>query len=240
MPNGGMNVGMNGSMNSGPLLDSIPGWEHLGIPNAGHYLGPTGMPPPHMVGYPGGIPPHPHLMGMGDPSLIASREGELDPYGAPGGLPYGMSIEALHGRMSGGMDDRGMGLYMPPRNPLPPPPGGPNGHMPWQYSATSPQLGQLGSMGSAMGSMGSPSLPLGQPQSPPMGADLRRYPRGNSGVDSVLDPNLLPWGQGGMGGIPDMPYPVSSAYLERMNGLPDGRPPLVGVQCGGPTEFEGY
>jgi pentatricopeptide repeat protein len=230
LPNSGGNGGMNGGLNIGQGMDSIPGWDHLSMPYPGP-LGHPGMPPPHMMGgYPGGIPPHPHLMGGPDPSLLASREGDMDPYGAHGGLPYGMSLEALQGRMSGGIDaDRGMGLYLPPRN-LPPPAGGLNGQFPYYGSASSSQLGHH--QGAPMGA----SLALGQQA--PMGADLRRYPpRGNSGIDPLLDPNLLPWGQGG---IPDMPYPVSSAYLERMNGLPDGRPPLVGVQCGGPTEFEGY
>jgi hypothetical protein len=235
----------------GPAMHDMP-WDHSISP---HYPGPVGMPPPHMAGgYPGGLPPH-HLMGHSDHSLLASRENDLDPYGAHGGLSsqgYAMAMEALqHGRghhMSGGMDqDRSMGLYMPPtRNPHPPTGalekswdlhgtsfGGPGGIMSWQYgSAPSSQLGQLGGHSMA-------------PGHPPMGTDLRRYPhpRGNGGLDAsrqgppLLDPNLAPWIQGG---IPDMPYPVSGAYLDRMNGLPDGRPPLVGVQCGGPTEFEGY
>mmetsp|Transcript_65789 Transcript_65789/g.104168 ORF Transcript_65789/g.104168 Transcript_65789/m.104168 type:complete len:668 (-) Transcript_65789:370-2373(-) len=238
LPNGGMNGVLN--MGQGHGMDSIQGWDpSMSYP--GH-PGPLGMPPPHMAaGYHhGGLPPHPHLMGGHDPSLLASREGDLDPYGAHGGLqglPYGMSMEALQGRgphnMSGMDADRGMGLYLPPRNQQPPL-GGPNGPMPWQYnSASSSQLGVH------TGSNNSLAAPHAS-----MGANLRRYPRGNNGVDASrqcspsLDQNLLQsWNQGG---IPDMPYPVSGAYLDRMNGLPDGRPPLVGVQCGGPVDFEGY
>merc|ERR1719499_2459276 len=87
--------------------------------------------------------------------------------------------------------------------------------------------------------MSAPSSAGGGPLMNSVGPGMR-YPRGrlpDNGLDAScrqgpppLDPNLPPWMQGG---VPDMPYPISTmppsapqAYLDRMVGLPDGRPPL--------------
>jgi pentatricopeptide repeat protein len=239
-------TGRNGGAQPG--VDNVAGgWEQGGgVPgmHPPHYPGVSGMPP-HMSTTPGALPPHlmvppDHLSGF-HPSM-SSRENELDAYGvAAGQLPYGMHMEAFlggphMGHPPGGVDaaDRGMGMYMsqgaPPRGM--PPLGGPSA-MYAAYGMTAP---------SAAGG------PLMHPAGP--GA---RYPRGrlpDGGLDAScrqgpppLDPNLPPWMQGG---VPDMPYPISTmppgapkAYLDRMVGLPDGGPPLVpGV--GGPAPFGEY